>query len=497
MVTRRTLLASVSAVGVGACFFGSLPGLRAVAQTALPLRRSLGEMDLDDPILDTLREFVRNMKDPSRNNQPVSWVSFANIHGSIPGGFNLCPHRNWNFLPWHRAYIQMYEVAARELTGNSDFAMPYWDWTVDRQLPRAFAEPNWNGQPNPLFVPGRGMSATDTLPDAIVGQQEVMDGIYAETNFESFGSSRAPGQDSSDPSWIQRTGTQGTLEATPHNSIHCIVAGPFMCSGASPQDPIFQMHHGNIDRVWAVWNSLGRNNTTDKFWLDTAYSDNFIDPQGNQYSMLVSDLQETPPLGYTYGLEEPDAPPIPEEDDRTQYLAALYGAQDAKTFRGLSSIKAAIKGVAEPLRPLDIPLVPKQEAIEQAAKTPIRSLALATEPREPQVYAIIRNLKPTNPDRTQLRIFVNCDYLSQAVPTTDPHYVTTIGFFGSGAHGQQHGSSVVVNLTGALRRLERAKRLKSDEIVVQLLPAPQVGAELGEAGNIESGETSEIELAIA
>ena len=86
-------------------FTGVLPGLRAIAQP-IPLRRSLQGMDLDDPILETYREFVTMMKDPSRNGQPVSWVGFSDVHGSFAVGFNLCPHRNWYFLPWHRSYVR-------------------------------------------------------------------------------------------------------------------------------------------------------------------------------------------------------------------------------------------------------------------------------------------------------------------------------------------------------------------------------------------------------
>ena len=58
----------------------------------------------------------------------------------------------------------------RQLTGHTDFALPYWDWTADRQLPAAFTQPTWNGQPNPLYESQRDMSPTDLLPDEIVGQ---------------------------------------------------------------------------------------------------------------------------------------------------------------------------------------------------------------------------------------------------------------------------------------------------------------------------------------
>ena len=111
--------------------------------------RSLHGMAPNDPILQTWRDGVGLLKAASGN---VSWANFAASHGNDTS-FNLCPHGNWYFLPWHRAYLLSYERAVRQLTGNNDFALPYWDWTADRQLPQAFIEPTFNGQPNPLFEP--------------------------------------------------------------------------------------------------------------------------------------------------------------------------------------------------------------------------------------------------------------------------------------------------------------------------------------------------------
>ncbi|MFN0125291.1 MAG: tyrosinase family protein [Verrucomicrobiales bacterium] len=45
---------------------------------------------------------------------------------------------------------------------------------------------------------------------------------------------------------------QTTLEGGPHNSGHRAVGGT-MASASSPADPIFWMHHANIDRLWAIW----------------------------------------------------------------------------------------------------------------------------------------------------------------------------------------------------------------------------------------------------
>jgi tyrosinase len=219
--SRRNVLLQGSAIGAGIIACG-LPGIAALAQAGPPQRRSLGDLAPNDPTVEAWRDAVRQMraKPPA---DPLGWQGLASIHGTA-AGFNRCPHGNWYFLPWHRAYVLMYERLTRELTGFEEFALPYWDWTRDRQLPATFAQPTWNGAPNPLFEASRAMGPTESLPDEIVGPG-VIATIMGEVEFEIFGTSRPTGQDSLDPAWLRRNGVQGTLEFTPHNNVHGIVGG--------------------------------------------------------------------------------------------------------------------------------------------------------------------------------------------------------------------------------------------------------------------------------
>ena len=56
-------------------------------------------------------------------------------------------------------------------------------------------------------------------------------------------------------------------------------------SFASPFDPIFYLHHCNIDRLWALWNTRNAN-SADPLWTDMPFTNNFINtdpfhhPQG-------------------------------------------------------------------------------------------------------------------------------------------------------------------------------------------------------------------------
>src|SRR6478672_12211919 len=139
------------------------------------------------------------------------------------------------------------------------------------------------------------------MPPEVVGP-DVLNAILAATEYEQFGTSRPDGQDSLDPSWITTgTGTQDQLEGNAHNMVHNNIGG-WMPSASSSRDPIFFMHHSNIDRIWALWNSLGNQNSPDPLWNDMPFTDNFLNTDGSFFSPKVSDLYVPEQLGYTYGL---------------------------------------------------------------------------------------------------------------------------------------------------------------------------------------------------
>jgi hypothetical protein len=81
------------------------------------------------------------------------------------------------------------------------------------------------------------------------------------------------------------------------------------------------------------------------------------------------------------------------------------------------------------------------------------------------------------------RVFINHPAISPQVPITDPHYVGTVSFFGTGA-GHAHGSapggsatagpddpvSFALDLTPTLERLHRLGEPVGSSITVQIVP---------------------------
>jgi tyrosinase len=42
------------------------------------------------------------------------------------------------------------------------------------------------------------------------------------------------------------------IEGSPHSTPHVMIGGD-MGGMRSPADPLFMMHHCNVDRLWAMW----------------------------------------------------------------------------------------------------------------------------------------------------------------------------------------------------------------------------------------------------
>ncbi|MBL4690867.1 MAG: tyrosinase family protein [Rhodospirillales bacterium] len=482
MVTRRTLLKSSLAIGAATVFSGTIPNI-SLAQQTVRVRRSLHGMALDDPDLVTFRDFVGIMK-KNDQGQAVSWLGFSLQHGKVGGDYKYCPHGDWYFLPWHREYVNMYENAAIEFTGNKSFAMPYWDWTIDRTLPEAFADPKYKGLPNPLYVPNRKKI---NLPDNLVGPK-IMAEIYSETLYEVFGTSRNRNQNDLNPQWIIRGGgIQGTLEATPHNNVHNLI-GAYMPTAGSPRDPIFMMHHCNIDRIWAYWNALGRKNSDAALWLNMPFKDNFIAANGSLYSKVVKDLQDTNKLGYTYsGMPGPDN--LRVDSDRHRKLLSLFGL-GAVDHEKMQHIQVKNTKAARASKFLNTPFSLKPSTLKSVSGPAL--LESSAGRRLPEVFAVIKDIH-VGKGVSGFRVFINSKDVTLNTSSSDPHFVATIAFLSTAKSSHKMAPSAIVDLTDTIRELSELKEIKDDKISVQLIPVPKPGMILKSTGSVVPGS---IEIAV-
>jgi len=97
----------------------------------------------------------------------VSWMAQANIHGTFtppPGMITAaCQHNTMFFLSWHRMYVYFFERIVRKMSGDPNFALPYWGYspTGSHDLPQIFRTPTTG---NPLYTPNRSASINAGTP---------------------------------------------------------------------------------------------------------------------------------------------------------------------------------------------------------------------------------------------------------------------------------------------------------------------------------------------
>jgi tyrosinase len=496
MLNRRAFVTGASALAM-------LGGIRAsVGQGATGTRRSVRGMTANDPDLAAYRRGVAAMKALPASD-PRNWTRFAAIHASF------CPHGNWYFLPWHRAYLVALENIIRDLADKPDFALPYWDWSAERQLPPAFG----TGTPrnNPLNHPRPEFSPREALPEDMVGPQ-VLSRILASPDFEAFGSVRPRGQNSAGAQWQRRIGAKTELEFNPHDGVHGALGGDMAQVGPASRDPIFYLHHANVDRLWAMWNARGNANSSEAMWRNFAFNRNFINADGQPWNVAVVDLQSPAALRYRYDDEEgPFAADVDfsgaaaaADDPLGTSLRAYRQLGDNAVPRPTGALhrvglpaggafyvaSAENEHAAAHARSISIPVSLGRPLSEVIKGGPMAAASPMERRRDRQyVMAVLRDVEAPTEPTTRVRIFVNREGVDMNARAADPHYVTTLSFFGAGhgdhraQHGGQHGqhsqhtaqpsnggTSLAIDLSPALSRLRGTKHFRTDKITVQIMP---------------------------
>ncbi len=212
-----------------------------------------------------------------------SFARLAGLHG-LPSPF-YCEHGYPGFLTWHRAYLNAFQDALCCI--NSDVVLPYWDWSSGPTtgVPPACRQPNYvhrngNAVPNPLYS-GRALGGGQTNRAANIDTRTFGDlATLAQT---AMGNSNF-------------SGFQSSLNS-PHGSIHGRVGGHMSGIANAGYDPIFYLHHANVDRLWAKWQQshpapLPNNEKTKE--LAPFYKTFSTD------LMMGADVETTDQLGYRY-----------------------------------------------------------------------------------------------------------------------------------------------------------------------------------------------------
>ena len=167
------------------------------------------------------------------------YQDLANFHGGPvnavcpeSAGGMCCPHGDPAFLPWHRLFMAQMEDELGE-------ALPYWDWTEDREIPDLWEEiraPIKEGESSDC---GGGQFVTrfhNVQLNTTQLKRQVQDALD-HNDFIEF---------------------EDALGKGPHGTVHVGVDCDMFNIATSGYDTLFYLHHSYVDYLWAFWQELRR-----------------------------------------------------------------------------------------------------------------------------------------------------------------------------------------------------------------------------------------------
>ncbi|UNI23818.1 Tyrosinase [Purpureocillium takamizusanense] len=368
----------------------------------VPLRRNINELQAAGGAQWEL--YIRSLLEMQHSNytDPLSYFQINGIHGrpfvewngtggqQTTGWAGYCPHGEKLFISWHRPYVilfeqvlvshakrlaQTYPQGLREVyTQAADqLRSPYWDWADNSAVPPATVPakvtvniPNGDGVQeeevdNPLYsydIPQPVLDgqygafdsenrprtmrcpAPQTYPESANGllaqrpyRQWVYDAFTRAVDFTDFATTSP---------------TIVSLELI-HNGVHWDAAcgQQFLSPELAAFDPLFMLHHSNIDRLWSYWQAL----KPDQDIFQDSYSgqSRFASPAGktissksplepffgpNRVQHTTESVRSIRGFGYSYeGLEYWNKSPEQMQQDTTRLINRLYSAQPAPLDR--------------------------------------------------------------------------------------------------------------------------------------------------------------------
>nr|CAH10286.1 hemocyanin isoform 1 [Nucula nucleus] len=218
------------------------------------VRRNINELDEAD-----VRSLSSALTDLMADEDKDGFQAIARFHG-MPvqcGDVACCHHGMPTFPHWHRLITVQFEMALQRHGSSS--GLPYWDWTEKMDaLPHLLTEPEyydaWTDKvvPNPFARGYIESEDTYTVRD-VRNEFKLFDNAPDAKHSILFNSVMyALEQEDFCDFEVQ-------FEVI-HNAIHFLIGGfqTYALSSLhySSYDPLFYIHHANVDRIWAVWQEL-------------------------------------------------------------------------------------------------------------------------------------------------------------------------------------------------------------------------------------------------
>ena len=362
-----------------------------------------------------------------------------------------------HFLPWHRMFVFYFERIIRQVSGRTDFTLPYWNYTSSDPAQRGILPVQFRMPDDPVFGclyrPNRTTLANS---GGRIDQNQPTD-VMDITDAMSTKSYTTVGS-------VQ--GFCRAIDSGIHGRIHTLV-GTSKDMGAVPyagNDPLFWVHHSNIDRIWASWNRNGNKNPTDATaypWINDQFV--FADANGVRVQKPLKNFFSALSLGYDYDSFIPKPPAT-----TTTTMAAKLAAGGSRPERVACARSEANLGA----KPVSLPLLP--------LSSQRKSMVLGLDDSQPggRAYLVLKDLHTWSQPEVLFHVYLSPGHGGRLDAA---HYVGNINFFDAEFH--DHGTSTKMDMalgenfysfdvTDLLERLKRSGTHDArDALLVTIAPA--------------------------
>lgn len=424
---RQFLMATGTAASAAAIGY---PFLRPTPVLASGFtRRDVGNLTASNSLITSYAKAVTAMlKLPP--SDPRSWAYQAGIHASntpcpCPTAWNSCEHGTEFFWSWHRMYLYYFEKIVRQMSGDSGWALPYWNWQLESKLPPMFMD-----RSSVLYTPNRDP-------------------------YMNAGSGSLP------PFNVDCTVALGDLDYAsavqdiqiPHGHVHIGVGGWMRDVRTSAQDPIFYFHHSNVDRLWDIWLAQGGGRTdpiADSAWKGKSYT--FFDENGHAVTMSDCDvLRAAQELNYVYEGE----PAQVNEYCLTAWRVPPWRLQIVEV------IHFRIPPIEINSAPVTIPL----ELGNLAQR--IQTIAASSEHK---LFVAFEDVEAATQPGVTYQVYLGVPATKPAEPTS-PYYVGTFSLFGIGVRDEAHGSFTPARFRFPANRAVTAALRQEGKLTLTIIPS--------------------------
>jgi hypothetical protein len=417
---------------------------------------------------------------------PTSWIYQANMHG-YPTTSSVCPvvgtpqplwstcqHGSFFFLAWHRMYLYYFERilqgAVRQAIGNPTyvFSLPFWDYEnpAHHDLPAPFRIPA--NSTNSLYVAQRAANCNSgaTCVSASTADDSAAMALIPFCNCSGTGCTGCTNVPSAFgggfiPAPNHSASVPGELELQPHGAVHNAVGGfggwmsYFTCAA---RDPIFWLHHSNIDRLWQVWlNKLGgrQNPISNPTWATQTFT--FFDENKHQVKLTGCQIVDiASQLNYKY-----EGVPV----TNIQFCAAI-------TREAAQQPPSPVKSLAATAAETRLGSTPVQVKVALPAEVGKHVRSLAAGPLKPgHLWLAVEGIKVINPGAVY-QVYLNLP-AGQKPDPAGPYFLGNVSLFTDFEHSEE--------VTRTFDLSSRAKALGSKGEVQLTFLREQLGQAKGAA----------------